>query len=57
MKFQKTALFIAVENQNLDIIKLLLDHPNIDVNIKSVFNYINNTISNLKLLLHFCLVI
>lgn len=46
MKFQKTALFIAVENQNADIVKLLLDHPNIDANINSIFNYIYNKISN-----------
>lgn len=29
----KTALFVAVENGNIDIVKLLLSNNNIDVNI------------------------
>ena len=29
---EKTALHIAVEKRNVEIVKLLLSHPNIDVN-------------------------
>lgn len=32
-KFHKTALFLAVENNNIEIVKLLLEHKGIDVNI------------------------
>ena len=31
---KKTALHIAVENNNIEIIKLLLENKNIDVNVK-----------------------
>lgn len=31
-----TPLYIAVKNQNIDIVKLLISNPNIDVNIKSI---------------------
>lgn len=34
--FHKTALHIAVENENAEIVKLLLNHPKIDVNIKKI---------------------
>lgn len=34
--FNKTPLFIAVENDNIDIINILLSNKNIDVNIPSV---------------------
>lgn len=34
--FHKTALHIAVENENVEIVKLLLNHPKIDVNIKKI---------------------
>ena len=30
--FCKTALIIAIENKNIEIVKLLLTNPNIDVN-------------------------
>ena len=33
---QKTALFIAVENENLEIIQLLLSNDKIDVNIQNI---------------------
>lgn len=33
---QKSALHIAVEKDNLEIVKLLLKQPNIDVNIKTI---------------------
>lgn len=40
----KTALHLAVERNNLDIVRLLLQNPQINVNIKtilsSIFNYI-----------------
>ena len=35
--FQSTALAIAVEKRNIETIKLLLDNPKIDVNIKSIW--------------------
>lgn len=36
LKFYNTPLYCAVQNNYIDIVKLLLDFPNIDVNIKSV---------------------
>ena len=33
----KTALFLAVENQNVEIVSLLLSNNKIDVNIKCIF--------------------
>ena len=40
--FYKTALYLAVEKENLEIIKLLLTKDDIDVNINYVlFNFIN----------------
>lgn len=45
MKFintiSETALHYAIEKQNIEIVKLLLQNHNIDVNIKNIFN-INN---------------
>ena len=35
----KTALYFAVEKNNIEIVKLLLTNANIDVNIPCVFNY------------------
>lgn len=32
----KTALNIAIENRDHEIVKLLLEHPNIDVNIITI---------------------
>lgn len=40
--FYKTALHIAVESENFDVIKLLLSSPNINVNAISL----NSTILN-----------
>lgn len=34
--FYKTPLHIAVQNNNEEIVKLLLDNPSIDVNIISI---------------------
>ena len=34
--YQKTALHIAIEYNNYEIVKRLLSHPKIDVNIKSI---------------------
>lgn len=36
--FNKTALHVAVENNHLEIVRILLSHPKIDVNIKYIFN-------------------
>lgn len=35
--FQKTALHIAVEKNCANIVQLLLDHKDVDVNVKSIF--------------------
>lgn len=37
----KTPLHIAVNKKNIDIIKILLDHINIDINIKDNISKIN----------------
>ena len=37
---QKTALYIAVENENVDIIRLLLMNDKLDVNIISILSII-----------------
>lgn len=37
-KLNKTAFYLAVEKENLDIIKLLLSYDKIDINIPHVFN-------------------
>lgn len=43
----KTALHIAYENNDIEIIRLLLKHEKIDVNCKSIYNSkIFNIISN-----------
>lgn len=35
--FQRTALILAIENKYIDVIKLLLSYPKLDINRKSVF--------------------
>lgn len=35
---EKTALHMAIEKDNLEIIHLLLSHTDIDINIRSVLN-------------------
>lgn len=37
--FYKTAFNVAVENGDIEIVKLLLTNNNIDVNIPNVFNH------------------
>ena len=37
INFNKTALQLAIENENIDIVKLLLNKPKIDVNILWVY--------------------
>lgn len=37
--FYKAALHIAVENENVEILKLLLEKQNLKVNQKAVLNY------------------
>lgn len=39
-RFHKSPLYLAVEKENMDIIELLLSHPDIDVNFKNISNYI-----------------
>lgn len=36
--FQKTALILAAENNNEEIVKILLENPNIDVNLQGIFS-------------------
>ena len=38
--FHKTALFLAIEKENVEIVKFLLCNDKIDVNIIGIFNYI-----------------
>lgn len=35
--FNRTALHMAVERKNVEIIKLLLSRINIDINVKNIF--------------------
>lgn len=46
MKFllitKKTALHLAVEKENIEIIKYLLSHKNIDINAKDDFNILQD---------------
>lgn len=57
MKFkiitQKTPLYSAVENDFIDIVKLLVKDERVDANIKSIFNCDLNTINNLLFLISF----
>lgn len=41
LSFKKTALFMAVEVENQEIVRLLLEHEEIDINAKSILTYIN----------------
>lgn len=41
MKFYKTALYIAVEKENYEIIKLLLKNKKLDVNIPAILKTTN----------------
>ena len=36
--FSNTALHIAIEKENIEVIKILLSDPNIDVNVKAIQN-------------------
>ena len=38
IKIQKTALCIAIEKENIDIIKLLLNNDKLDINQLNIFN-------------------
>lgn len=44
MKFflvlNETSLSIAIENNNIDIIRVLLEHPNIDINLTTINNFL-----------------
>lgn len=44
--FYSTPLHIASKKNNVEIVQLLLSHPEINVNVKSIFNiFLVNTIS------------
>ena len=45
-KIQKTALHIAVEKENIKIVKRLIAHPNIDINIPYILIQIIKQNSN-----------
>lgn len=38
---EKTALYIAVEKENVELVRILLSCPNIDVNSRSIEKKIN----------------
>lgn len=38
--FQKAALHIAANNENLDIVRLLLSDPKIDINLTTIYKYL-----------------
>lgn len=40
LKFNKTALYHAVEKENAEIVKILLSVPNIEVNTLAVLYYL-----------------
>ena len=44
--FYKTAFYLAVEKENLEIIKLLLTNDKIDINIINIFLISFNIIQN-----------
>ena len=44
LKINKTALFLAIEKENIEIVKLLLSNKNIDVNIINIFLFIDHKI-------------
>lgn len=44
LKINKTALFLAIEKENIEIIKLLMSNENIDINIINVFLFIDHKI-------------
>ena len=37
----KTSLYLAVENENIEIIKLLLSNDKVDPNIPTIFNFVS----------------
>ncbi len=39
MKIFKTPLYVAVEKENVEIVRLLLTKEDIDVNIQSIFHF------------------
>lgn len=42
--YEKTPLYISIENKNIQIIKLLLGRDNINVNEKSYYYFVNGNI-------------
>ena len=48
----KTALYIAVEKENVEIVQLLLNQENIDINMKSIFHLKFYKIFKSNILLH-----
>ena len=50
--FYKTALYLAVEKENVEIIKLLLTNDKLDINLKHILNIFNYKIQNHIIQLH-----
>ncbi len=38
--FDKTALYLAIEKENIEIVKLLLSNEKLDINIINIFIFI-----------------
>ena len=38
--FSKTALYLAIEKENIEIVKLLLNNDQLDINLKYILNMI-----------------
>ena len=38
--FDKTALYLAIEKENIEIVKLLLSNEKVDINIINIFKFI-----------------
>ena len=46
--FNETPIYLAIEKENIDIVKLLLSNENIDVNKKNIF-YLTQCSSDIKI--------
>ena len=46
MKYYKTAFYLAVEKENIEIVKLLLTNEKLDINILNIFNIFFHKVQN-----------
>lgn len=49
--FNSTVLYKAIQKDDIDTVKLLLENPKIDVNIKAILNHVFIFLSNYKFIL------